>query len=122
MMKDSALARHASLVRYLEKKLSLANRQVKKAEKALQKVQDYLEPSSLPNDLETLSLFRKIGLSMKLFLLLVDGKRFAQVKHTAIALEAESGGVLEDTFYSRIDDASDSDEDDDDRVNEIDIL
>ncbi|KAL8122806.1 hypothetical protein AgCh_010995 [Apium graveolens] len=158
---------------------------VKKAEKALQKVQDYLEPSSLPNDLATLSdkerfLFHKIGLGMKPFLLLglggifdgtidnmhlhwkyrelvkviVDGKRFAQVKHIAIALEAESGGVLvsamrpknlltrrqalarsielqrreemsnrkEDTFYSRIDDASDSDEDDDDRVNEIDIL
>ncbi|KAK1358403.1 CRM-domain containing factor CFM3, chloroplastic/mitochondrial [Heracleum sosnowskyi] len=227
MMKDSALARHASLVRFLEKKLSLANGKVKKAEKALRKVQDYLEPASLPNDLETLSdeerfLFRKIGLSMKPFLLLglrgifdgtienmhlhwkyrelvkiiVDGKRFAQVKHIAIALEAESGGVLvsvdkttkgyaiivyrgknyrqpsavrpknlltrrqalarsielqrrealkhhiselqgkikklkleledmttvnrisEDTFYSRVDDASDSDEDDDDSVDE----
>lgn len=110
MMKDSALARHASLVRFLEKKLSLvsirytstsvpfanckslrnvtqyltfclhpvklqANRKVMKAEKALRKVQDYLEPASLPNDLETLSdeerfLFRKIGLSMKPFLLL----------------------------------------------------
>lgn len=26
--------------------------------------------------------------------IIVDGKRFAQVKHIAIALEAESGGVL----------------------------
>ncbi|XP_017252946.1 CRM-domain containing factor CFM3, chloroplastic/mitochondrial [Daucus carota subsp. sativus] len=125
MMKDLALARHASLVRFLEKKLSLANRKVKRAEKALRKVLDYLEPASLPDDLETLSdeerfLFRKIGLSMKPFLhlglrgifdgtienmhlhwkyrelvkIIVDGKRFAQVKHIAIALEAESGGVL----------------------------
>ncbi|KAM7509678.1 hypothetical protein LguiA_020131 [Lonicera macranthoides] len=125
MMRERALARHASLVRYLEKKLALANGKVKRAEKALRKVQEKLEPAQLPTDLETLTdeerfLFRKIGLSMKPFLLLgrrgifdgtvenmhlhwkyrelvkiiVDGKRFAQVKHIAISLEAESGGVL----------------------------
>lgn len=125
MMRDLALARHASLVKFLEKKLALANGKMKKAEKALRKVQDYLEPALPPTDLETLTdeerfLFRKIGLSMKPFLLLgrrgifdgtienmhlhwkyrelvkiiVDGKKFSQVKHIAIALEAESGGVL----------------------------
>lgn len=29
--------------------------------------------------------------------------------------------ISEDTFYSRVDDASDSDEDDDDSVDEVDI-
>lgn len=125
MIRESAVARHASLVRFLEKKLALAKGKIKKAEKALQKVQDYLEPAALPTDLETLTdeerfLFRKIGLSMKPYLFLgrrgifdgtienmhlhwkyrelvkiiVEGKRFAQVKHVAISLEAESGGVL----------------------------
>ncbi|KAK2989667.1 hypothetical protein RJ640_021587 [Escallonia rubra] len=121
----STLARHTSLVRYLEKKLALAKGKVRKAENALEKVQKYLEPSKLPADLETLTdeerfLFRKIGLSMKPYLVLgrrgifdgtienmhlhwkfrelvkiiVERKRFAQVKHIAISLEAESGGVL----------------------------
>ncbi|KAK2989662.1 hypothetical protein RJ640_021582 [Escallonia rubra] len=124
-MRDAALARHTSLVRYLEKKLALAKGKVRKAENALEKVQKYLEPSKLPADLETLTdeerfLFRKIGLSMKPYLVLgrrgifdgtienmhlhwkfrelvkiiVERKRFAQVKHIAISLEAESGGVL----------------------------
>lgn len=122
-----------------------------KANKALAKVQEHLDPTDLPTDLETLSeeeriLFRKIGLSMKPYLLLGKngnfnpallfltrrikysyefsflGKRgvydgtienmhlhwkyrelvkilvkresLAQVKHIAISLEAESGGVL----------------------------
>ena len=52
-----------------------AKGKVKKAEKALQKVQEYLEPADLPTDLETINdeerfLFRKIGLSMKPYLLL----------------------------------------------------
>ncbi|KAE9464460.1 hypothetical protein C3L33_03558, partial [Rhododendron williamsianum] len=125
MKKDSALARHASFVRYLEMKLNLAKGKIKKAEKALAKVQESLEPAELPSDLETISdeerfLFRKIGLSMKPYLilgrrgifdgtvenihlhwkyrelvkLLVERKSFPQVKHIAIALEAESGGVL----------------------------
>ncbi|KAF8406880.1 hypothetical protein HHK36_006001 [Tetracentron sinense] len=125
MMRDAALARHASLVRYLEKKLAHAQKKVKKAEKALGKVQEFLKPTGLPTDLETITdeeryLFRKIGLSMKPFLLLgrrgifdgtvenmhlhwkyrelvkimVKGKSFAQVKHIAISLEAESGGLL----------------------------
>ncbi|XAR67155.1 hypothetical protein NMG60_11013610 [Bertholletia excelsa] len=125
MKRDSALARHASLVRYLEKKLALAKGKIKKAEKALAKVQVSLAPAELPTDLETISdeerfLFRKIGLSMKPYLLLgrrgifdgtienmhlswkyrelvkiiVKRKSFLQVKHIAISLEAESGGVL----------------------------
>lgn len=54
---------------------------MKKAEKALRKVQDYLEPALLPTDLETLTdeerfLFRKIGLSMKPFLLLGKADNF----------------------------------------------
>ncbi|XP_059633115.1 CRM-domain containing factor CFM3, chloroplastic/mitochondrial [Cornus florida] len=73
MMRDSALARHASLVRYLEMKLALAKGKFKRAEKALEKVQECLEPADLPTDLETISdeerfLFRKMGLSMKPFL------------------------------------------------------
>ena len=46
-----------------------------KAEKALAKVQENLTPAELPCDLETMTdeerfLFRKIGLSMKPFLLI----------------------------------------------------
>ncbi|XP_057968683.1 CRM-domain containing factor CFM3, chloroplastic/mitochondrial isoform X2 [Malania oleifera] len=125
MRRDSSLARHASLVRYMEKKLDLAKRKIRKAEKALAKVQECLEPAELPTDLEMITdeerfLFRKIGLSMKPYLplgrrgvydgvvenmhlhwkfrevvkILVKRKNFAQVKHIAISLEAESGGVL----------------------------
>ncbi|PWA71972.1 CRS1 / YhbY (CRM) domain-containing protein [Artemisia annua] len=125
MRRDAAVARHSSLVRLLEKKLSLANSKIKKAEKALAKVQEYLLPSQLPTDLETLTdeerfSLRKIGLSMKPFLelgrrgvfdgtienmhlhwkyrelvkIMVERKSFAQVKHVAISLESESGGVL----------------------------
>ncbi|XP_050375614.1 CRM-domain containing factor CFM3, chloroplastic/mitochondrial isoform X2 [Argentina anserina] len=125
MTKDSNLAQCASLVRHLEKKLTLAKGKLKKAEKALAKVQKNLAPADLPDDLEILTdedrfLFRKIGLSMKPYLLLgrrevysgtienmhlhwkhrelvkiiVRGKSFQQVKHIAISLEAESGGLL----------------------------
>lgn len=125
IINESISARQASLVRYLEKKLAVAKAKVIKAEKALGKVQEFLRPNELPTDLETISdeerfLFRKMGLSMKPFLLLgrrgmfdgtvenmhlhwkyrelvkiiVSGKSFSQVKHIAISLEAESGGVL----------------------------
>lgn len=48
------------------------------------KVQKFLEPSEIPTDLETLSdeerfLFRKIGLSMKPYLLL--GKNDIWIQH-----------------------------------------
>ncbi|PON46791.1 RNA-binding, CRM domain containing protein [Parasponia andersonii] len=125
MIKDSTLARRASILRHLEKKLALAKGKLKLADKALAKVQEHLDPAELPNDLETLTdeerfLFRKMGLSMKPFLVLgrrgvydgtvenmhlhwkyrelvkiiVRGKSFEQVKHIAISLEAESNGVL----------------------------
>ncbi|GAB4853785.1 hypothetical protein Ancab_017978 [Ancistrocladus abbreviatus] len=125
MMEHSAVSRQASLVKYLEKKLALAKGKVTKAEKALAKVQQFLEPAELPTDLETITdeerfLLHKMGLSMKPYLLLgrrgvfngtiqnmhlhwkfrelvkiiVKGKNFAQVKHIAVSLEAESGGVL----------------------------
>lgn len=125
MIRDSALARHASLVKHLENKLAQAKGKLKKSEKDLAKVQENLEPTELPTDLETISdeerfLFRKIGLSMKPYLFLgrrgvfdgtienmhlhwkyrelvkiiVERKGIAQVKHIAISLEAESGGVL----------------------------
>ncbi|KAK4713672.1 hypothetical protein R3W88_019579 [Solanum pinnatisectum] len=125
MMRDAAVARHASLVKYLEEKLALAKGKVKKAENMLRKLQENREPSELPTDLEILSaeerfLFRKMGLSMKPFLLLgrrdvfdgtienihlhwkyrelvkiiADRRNSAQIKHIAITLEAESGGLL----------------------------
>ncbi|KAM5588707.1 hypothetical protein ABKV19_006930 [Rosa sericea] len=75
MTRDSTLVKGASLVRHLEKKLAFAKGKLKKAEKALAKVQEKLDPADLPDDLEILTdedrfLFRKIGLSMKPFLLL----------------------------------------------------
>ncbi|XWS26689.1 hypothetical protein CRYUN_Cryun26dG0051800 [Craigia yunnanensis] len=75
MKRNSALTQQASLVRHLEKKLSLAKGKLGKANKALAKVQEHLEPADLPTDLESLSdeeriLFCKIGLSMKPYLLL----------------------------------------------------
>ncbi|KAL4284252.1 hypothetical protein GQ457_16G003410 [Hibiscus cannabinus] len=125
MKRNSALTQQASLVRHLEKKLDHAKGKLRKAHKALAKVQEHLDPADLPTDLETLSdeermLFRKIGLSMKPYLLLgkrgvydgtienmhlhwkyrelvkilVKRESLAQVKHIAISLEAESGGVL----------------------------
>ncbi|MCD7459986.1 hypothetical protein HAX54_042521 [Datura stramonium] len=75
MMREAAVARHASLVTYLEQKLAIAKGKVKKAENMLHKLQENREPSELPTDLEILSaeerfLFRKMGLSMRPFLLL----------------------------------------------------
>ncbi|CAL1413992.1 unnamed protein product [Linum trigynum] len=125
MMRDSAVARISSLLKHLQNKFATANGKLKKAEKALYKVQERLEPKELPTDLETITneerfLFRRIGLSMKPYLplgrrevydgtienmhlhwkyhelvkIIVAGKNPAQVKHIAINLEAESGGVL----------------------------
>ncbi|XP_076944035.1 CRM-domain containing factor CFM3, chloroplastic/mitochondrial-like [Bidens hawaiensis] len=125
MRREAAVARHTSLVKLLQNKLALAKGKIKKAERALAKVQEYLKPSELPTDLETVTdeerfSLRKIGLSMKPFLelgrrgvfdgtienmhlhwkyrelvkIMVERKSFAHVKHVAISLEAESGGVL----------------------------
>ncbi|KAJ0985489.1 hypothetical protein J5N97_003845 [Dioscorea zingiberensis] len=123
--KELVLAKHAGAVRFLERKLFFAQLKVKKAEKALAKVQEFLKPAELPTDIETITdeerfLFRQMGLKMRAFLLvgrrevfdgvvqnihlhwkhrelvkiIVRGKRFPQVKHMAISLEAESGGLL----------------------------
>ncbi|KAI3742110.1 hypothetical protein L1987_59790 [Smallanthus sonchifolius] len=115
MRREAAVARHTSLVKLLENKLALANGKIKKAEKELAKVQEYLQPSQLPTDLETLTdeerfSLRKIGRRgvfdgtienmhlhwkyRELVKIMVERKSFAQVKHVAISLEAESGGVL----------------------------
>ncbi|KAK6120413.1 hypothetical protein DH2020_045893 [Rehmannia glutinosa] len=125
MMRDTAVARLTSLVNSLERKLTLAKGKFRKAEKALGKVLENQEPENLPTDLETLTdeerfLFRRIGLSMKPYLILgrreifdgtienmhlhwkyrelvkilVERKTFSQVRHIALSLEAESGGVL----------------------------
>ncbi|XP_038879200.1 CRM-domain containing factor CFM3, chloroplastic/mitochondrial [Benincasa hispida] len=125
MREDSALAKLDSLIEYLKKKLALAKGKVKNAEKIIAKLQGKKEPADLPTDLETITdeerlLFRKIGLSMKPYLLLgrrgvydgtienmhlhwkfrelvkiiVRGKTLQQVKHIAISLEAESDGVV----------------------------
>lgn len=125
MIRDSAMNKLSALVKHHEKKLALAKSKFRKAEKALAKVQRDLDPADIPSDLETLTneerfLFRKIGLSMKPYLLLgrrdvyagtienmhlhwkyrelvkliVKGRNSAQVKHISISLEAESGGVL----------------------------
>ncbi|KAK7388201.1 hypothetical protein VNO78_23010 [Psophocarpus tetragonolobus] len=125
MIRDSSLSKLSAIIKNQEKKLALARAKFKKAERALAKVQRDLDPADIPTDLETLTneerfLFRKIGLSMKPYLLLgrrdvysgtienmhlhwkyrelvkliVKGRNSAQVKHIAISLEAESGGVL----------------------------
>ncbi|CAI9100598.1 OLC1v1037727C1 [Oldenlandia corymbosa var. corymbosa] len=125
MMREAAVARHASLVKFLENKLAIAKGKITKAERALLKVQENLKPNELPTDLETITdeerfLFRKVGLSMKPYLelgrrgifdgvienmhlhwrfrelvkIIVERKSFPLVKHIAISLEAESGGVL----------------------------
>ncbi|XP_057765932.1 CRM-domain containing factor CFM3, chloroplastic/mitochondrial [Salvia miltiorrhiza] len=125
MFRDAAIARQSSLVESLQRKLALAKGKIRNAEKTLQKVLKNQEPEELPTDLETLTdeerqLFRRIGSSMKPYLvlgrrevfdgtienmhlhwkyrelvkILVERKTFAQVRHIAISLEAESGGVL----------------------------
>ncbi|KAG5075639.1 hypothetical protein JHK84_056870 [Glycine max] len=147
IMREVEQLRHANLVKKLEQKLSfhdcnalsskgfldetlklfieLAERKLRRAEKALMKVESFLKPSEYKADPESITdeerfMFRKLGLRMKAFLLLgrrgvfdgtienmhlhwkyrelvkiiVKAKTFEQVKKIALALEAESGGVL----------------------------
>ncbi|WOK92481.1 CRM-domain containing factor CFM3, chloroplastic/mitochondrial-like [Canna indica] len=125
MMKAAEMARHANLVRKLERKLSLAERKLTKAGRVLAKVEESLKPTEHVKSPEPITeeerfMFRKLALRMKAFLLLgrrgvfdgtienmhlhwkyrelvkiiVKAKFFAQVKNIALALEAESGGVL----------------------------
>ncbi|CAH8354245.1 unnamed protein product [Eruca vesicaria subsp. sativa] len=125
LKRESASIKRAALIRDLDLRLLYAKQKLRKAEKALAKVQKDLDPSDLPTDSEIITeeerlLYRKIGLSMDPFLLvgrrevydgtienmhlhwkhrelvkiIVRGKSLPQVKHIAISLEAESGGVL----------------------------
>ncbi|XP_068636305.1 CRM-domain containing factor CFM3, chloroplastic/mitochondrial-like isoform X2 [Aristolochia californica] len=75
MMRAAEVARHADLVRKLEKKLYLAERKLMKAENALNKVEAFLKPAEREVDPESITdeerfMFRKLGLRMKAFLLL----------------------------------------------------
>ncbi|KAG9452555.1 hypothetical protein H6P81_005459 [Aristolochia fimbriata] len=75
MMRAAEAARHAALVRKLEKKLYLAERKLMKAENALSKVEAFLKPAERQADPESITdeerfMFRKLGLRMKAFLLL----------------------------------------------------
>lgn len=125
MMRAAEAARHADLVKKLERKLYIAERKLSKAERALSKVEESLKPVERTTDPESITdeerfMFRKLGLRMKAFLLLgrrgvfdgtvenmhlhwkyrelvkiiVKAKTFTQVKNVALALEAESGGIL----------------------------
>ncbi|KAK6941376.1 LOW QUALITY PROTEIN: RNA-binding, CRM domain [Dillenia turbinata] len=102
MMKQSAYERHASIVRNLETKLMI---KFAIADKALAKIQGFSEPAKLPTDWETISNEERRGVFdgtvenmhltvEELVKIIVKGKNIAQVKHIAISLEAESGGVL----------------------------
>lgn len=75
MMRASEVARHADLVRKLERKLSRAEYKSMKAEKALAKVEEFLKPVERTTDPESITdeerfMFRKLGLRMKAYLLL----------------------------------------------------
>ncbi|KAF8388177.1 hypothetical protein HHK36_026843 [Tetracentron sinense] len=75
MMRAAEVARHADLVRKLERKLDLAERKLMKAERALAKVEEFLKPLASTADPDSISdeerfMFRKLGLKMKAFLLL----------------------------------------------------
>ncbi|KAK6914031.1 RNA-binding, CRM domain [Dillenia turbinata] len=75
VMKEAEVARHANLVRKLERKLALAEKKIVKAEQALSKVEEYLKPADRAADPESITdeerfMFRKLGLRMKAFLLL----------------------------------------------------
>ncbi|XP_051127724.1 CRM-domain containing factor CFM3A, chloroplastic/mitochondrial-like [Andrographis paniculata] len=125
MMQEVEILRHASIVRKLENKLNLALKKITKAERALSKVEESLNPADRSEETESLTdeerfMFRKLGLRMKAFLLLgrrgvfdgtvenmhlhwkyrelvkiiVKAPNIEEVKDIALALEAESGGVL----------------------------
>lgn len=75
VMKEAEVARHANLVKKLEKKLAFADRKLMKAERNLSKVEAFLNPLDRPADPGSISdeerfMFRKLGLRMKAFLLL----------------------------------------------------
>ncbi|MQL78697.1 hypothetical protein Taro_011132 [Colocasia esculenta] len=75
MMKAAEVARHAQLVKKLERKLFQAEFKLRKAEKALFKVEEFLKPVGPRIDPESITdeerfMFRKLGLRMKAFLLL----------------------------------------------------
>ncbi|KAG4141367.1 hypothetical protein ERO13_D06G071800v2, partial [Gossypium hirsutum] len=101
MRRNLALTQQASLVKHLEKKLAHAKGKLTKANKALAKMLAHLDPTDLPTDLETLRVYDGTIENMHLYLkcrelvkILVKRESLAQVKHIAILLEAESGGVL----------------------------
>ncbi|XP_031372895.1 CRM-domain containing factor CFM3A, chloroplastic/mitochondrial isoform X1 [Punica granatum] len=125
VMREAEIARHAELVRKLERKLSLAEKKLVRGERALSKVEEFLKPAERQADPDSITdeerfMFRKLGLRMKAFLLLgrrgvfdgtvenmhlhwkyrelvkiiVKAKTFDNVRKIALALEAESGGVL----------------------------
>lgn len=103
---------------FAEKKLMKAERVLSKVEETLNPLDRHAEPDSLTD--EERFMFRKLGLRMKAFLLLgrrgifdgtvenmhlhwkyrelvkimVKAKNFEQVSKIALALEAESGGIL----------------------------
>ncbi|KAF7806999.1 CRM-domain containing factor CFM3A, chloroplastic/mitochondrial [Senna tora] len=103
---------------FAEKKLTRAERALAKVEEFLKPTEKNADPESITD--EERFMFRKLGLRMKAFLLLgrrgvfdgtienmhlhwkyrelikilVKAKTFEQVKKVALALEAESGGVL----------------------------
>uniref|UniRef100_A0A1D1XT33 Chloroplastic group IIA intron splicing facilitator CRS1, chloroplastic n=2 Tax=Anthurium amnicola TaxID=1678845 RepID=A0A1D1XT33_9ARAE len=75
MMRAAEVARHAQLVKKLERKLFLAEHKLMKAEKALGKVEEFLKPMEPRTDPESITdeerfMFQKLGLRMKAFLLL----------------------------------------------------
>ncbi|CAA6675261.1 unnamed protein product [Spirodela intermedia] len=73
MMRASEVARHAQLVRKLEKKLSVADRKLVKAERALGKVEEFLKPVEPRSDPESITdeerfMFRNLDLTSGKFL------------------------------------------------------
>ncbi|XP_078172329.1 CRM family member 3A [Carex rostrata] len=75
MRREVERARHAHLVRKLERKLYLAERKISGAERALAKVEENLKPTVPLQEPETITdeerfMFRKLGLRMKAYLLL----------------------------------------------------
>ncbi|KAF3338153.1 chloroplastic group IIA intron splicing facilitator CRS1 [Carex littledalei] len=75
MRREVERARHAHLVRKLERKLYLAERKISGAERALAKVEENLKPTIPLQEPETITdeerfMFRKLGLRMKAYLLL----------------------------------------------------
>ncbi|ESQ54265.1 hypothetical protein EUTSA_v10024391mg [Eutrema salsugineum] len=74
LKRESASIKRAALIRNLNVRLVHAKQKLRRAERALAKVQKDLDPSELPTDSEIITeeerlLFRKIGLSMDPFLL-----------------------------------------------------